>query len=137
MIVDTSALMALVDGEADADLIATALAAEEGFLPAPALVEFRRVVSRTPRIDPVKAESILADLLARKLIVMSFDIAHAKAATIANAAFGSGNRRGGTLNLLDLMVYACAKVEGRPILCTGRDFAATDADIHPASRTAF
>ena len=45
-----------------------------------------------------------------------------------------GNSKGGKLNLLDLMVYAVAKRTGRPILCTGRDFASTDADIHPASR---
>ena len=45
-----------------------------------------------------------------------------------------GNSKGGKLNLLDLMVYAVAKRTGRPILCTGRDFASADADIHPASR---
>lgn len=37
--------------------------------------------------------------------------------------------------MLDVMVYCLARRLGRPILCTGRDFAATDAAIHPASRT--
>ncbi len=55
-------------------------------------------------------------------------------AEAANEAHGTGNHRGGTLNLLDLMVYGMAKRTGRPILCTGRDFAATGIAIHPASR---
>ena len=45
-----------------------------------------------------------------------------------------GVNANGTLNLLDLMVYAVAKRTERPILCTGKDFTTTDADIHPASR---
>ncbi len=36
--------------------------------------------------------------------------------------------------MLDLMVYAIAKTPDLPILCTGTDFSATDARIHPASR---
>ena len=45
-----------------------------------------------------------------------------------------GNSKGVKLDLLDLMVYAVAGRTGPQILCTGRDFASTDADIHPASR---
>ena len=136
MIVDTSALIAILGREPGAQTLADGLAGERSFLPAPTLVEFRRVVSRSPRLNNAKAEALLADLLSRRMQILSFDQAHADAASVANAVYGIGNTRGGTLNLLDLMVYACAKVEGRPILCTGRDFAATDADIHPASRTA-
>jgi ribonuclease VapC len=46
----------------------------------------------------------------------------------------SANGRGGRLNLLDLMVYAAARRTGLPILCTGADFAASGAAVHPASR---
>ena len=59
---------------------------------------------------------------------------HAATAATAQIAFGKGNGRGGALNLLDLMVYAVAKDSGMPLLCTGRDFASTDAHIHPSSR---
>ena len=52
----------------------------------------------------------------------------------ANIRYGSGNGKGGKLNLLDLMVYAAAKALDMPILCTGYDFMSTDAKIHPASR---
>ena len=49
-----------------------------------------------------------------------------------NERQGKGN--GGKLNLLDRMAYATAKHTARPVLRTGRDFADTDAAIHPASR---
>lgn len=58
----------------------------------------------------------------------------ALAAIVGNERYGSGNGSGGLLNLLDLMVYGAAIETGLPILCTGNDFAATDAMIHPASR---
>ena len=80
------------------------------------------------------AEAFIANLLAGPLDLFPFTIDHARAAATANFRFGTGNGTGGSLNLLDLMVYGCAKILERPILCTGRDFAATDAAIHPASR---
>jgi ribonuclease VapC len=52
----------------------------------------------------------------------------------AHRLHGLGNGRGGRLNMLDAMVYCGAKRLKRLILCTGRDFASTDAAIHPASR---
>ena len=52
----------------------------------------------------------------------------------ANEARGWGNGRGAVLNILDLMVLGCARAVGRPILCTGRDFAAAGVALHPASR---
>lgn len=136
MIVDTSALIAILGDEAGARTLSEALGSEPALLPTPALVEFRRVVSRSPRFLNAKAEALLTNLFSRRTSLLTFAEQHASAADVANARFGIGMAEKGTLNLLDLMVYACAKVEDRPILCTGRDFAATDADIHPASRTA-
>jgi len=137
LIVDSSALIAVAAFEAGRDLLLNALLTEMGLLPTPTLVEFRRVASRKRELSGLDAERFVDDLLSGNLRLLLFDERHAKAASNANNVHGIGNTRGGTLNLLDLMVYACAKVEALPILCTGRDFAATDADIHPASRTAF
>lgn len=134
MIVDTSALIALVRQEPGSTDIFEALLHEDGLLPAPALVQFHRVVSRRPAIQAVDAEAAIARLLTGKLQVLPFTPEHGRAAVAANALYGIGNVRGGSLNLLDLMVYGCAKVLERPILCTGRDFDATDAAIHSASR---
>lgn len=133
MIVDTSALIAIAEAEPGSDALIDAIA-DGGLVPAPVLVEFRRVVTkRGLRVHP-GAEIILSDLLTR-LSVEPFTAGDADIAGDANMKFGAGNGRGGTLNLLDLMVYAVARRTGRPILCTGRDFSATDAHVHRSSLT--
>lgn len=134
MIVDTSAIMATLTKEDGHEALLRTLTEQSGLLPAPAVVEFRRVVSRGKRISEDKATAFLEDLLARRLRVLDYTAEHARVAAAANRIYGAGVATGGSLNLLDLMIYACAKVERRPILCTGRDFAATDAAIHQASR---
>lgn len=134
MIVDTSALIACVAEEEDSESVYRALVRGEGLLPAPALVEYRRVASRAKHIDDQRAETFVLDLLDGPLQLLDFRAEHARVAAAANKLYGSGVARGGKLNLLDLMIYACAKVERRAILCTGRDFLDTDVPIHPASR---
>ena len=111
-----------------------ALLSGHGLIPAPVLVEFRRVTALAGnRPDPL-VESLLLDFIAAGVGILPFDAASAEAAAAANQRHGSGNGDGGRLNMLDLMVYGVAKVTGLPILCTGKDFAATDAVLHPASR---
>lgn len=134
MIVDTSALVAVVWREDGHAPLWDALLRQSGLLPAPVVVEFERVVAGTRRDASTDAEAFIRGLLEGPLELLPFTAEHAGAAAAANARHGIGNGRGGTLNLLDLMVYGCAVTERRPILCTGRDFAATDAVIHPASR---
>lgn len=134
MIVDTSALIAIVSREAESASLAAAIVATPGVLPAPALIEFRRVITlRGSRTAP-EAEAVLRFLLSQSLEVEAFTEADAGHASAANDRYGAGNGRGGTLNLLDLMVYGAAKRMALPILCTGRGFSATDIPIHPASR---
>lgn len=131
MIVDTSALVAVLWREQGYELLLDALLNEPGLLPTPARVELERVIAGTRRDASADADALLTEA---GVSLLAFGPDHARAATDANARFGIGNGSGGALNMLDLMVYGCAKVERRPILCTGRDFAATDALIHPASR---
>ena len=104
---------------------------ELGALPTPALVEFHRVMARTGNYPDPVALQLIEDL---GVVILPFGGQAAHAAVVANEHYGRGNGRGGLLNMLDLMVYAVAKVEGLPILCTGYDFGSTDAAIHPASR---
>ena len=134
MIVDTSALVAVAYDEDGSTEIALALMAEAGVIIAPVFVEFCRVTAGPDNRPSIAAETLLAALRDCQIGVAPFDIRAADAAVAANVHYGSGNEAGGKLNLLDLMVYGAAKVAGLPILCTGRDFAATDALIHPASR---
>lgn len=134
MIVDTSALIAVVRLEAGYEALREALIFESSLLPAPALVEFARVTAVQSNQASKTAGAVVQRLLSRSMRVEAFTAEDGAIAAAANEAWGTGNGRGGPLNMLDLMVYAVAKRTGRPILCTGRDFTATDAAIHPASR---
>jgi ribonuclease VapC len=134
MIVDTSALIAILLKEEGYEQLLSALEDEPTVLPAPARVEFLRVAaSERLKLETV-AEELLAVLEEGGLTTVPFTEEQARIASAANAVHGQGNGRGGTLNLLDLMVYAAARDQGEPLLCTGKDFAATDLDPHPASR---
>lgn len=133
MIVDTSALVAVARDEPGSDGLKDAIGGG-GLVPSPALVECRRVLTHRGARDVPAHEAILMKLLVR-LAVEPFVAQDADIAAAANRAYGAGNGRGGRLNLLDLMVYATARRLGLPILCTGQDFASTDALIHPSSRS--
>jgi ribonuclease VapC len=133
VIVDTSALVAVARGEPGGEALKDAIGGG-GLVPAPVIVEYRRVMSRRGAREGQSSEAVLAKLLVR-LAVEPFTADDAEIAAVANVEYGSGNGRGGKLNLLDLMVYATARRLGLPILCTGGDFASTDAQVHPASRS--
>lgn len=135
VVVDTSALVALVARENGYGAIADALLTSAVWLPAPVLLEFQLVTAATGKSpNPAAAQALIATLIADGARVCGFDRDCATAAVVANALYGKGNGRGGLLNILDLMVYGTAKALNLPILCTGKDFAATDAILHPASR---
>jgi ribonuclease VapC len=134
VIVDTSALIAILLRESGWQDLRAALVDEPARLPAPARVEFVRVASGERLGLGDLAHDLLEELEVLGLETVAFDDVHARIAGQANGAFGKGLRNGGMLNLLDLMVYAVAKQRDEPLLCTGRDFAATDLQLHAASR---
>jgi ribonuclease VapC len=80
------------------------------------------------------ALALLEECEAIGMDIIEFTGQHAKLAVQAIAVHGKGLGSGGKLNLLDLMVYAVAKERGEPLLCTGKDFVATDLELHAASR---
>jgi ribonuclease VapC len=135
VIVDTSALVAVLRREEGYGALLDALVREESFLPAPVLLEFARVAAGAGNAPNPQAEALVDTLLGARASVLPFGVEAARHAAEANAAHGRGNGRGGLLNILDLMVLGCARAEGQLILCTGRDFAASGADLHPASRS--
>ena len=134
MIVDTSALVAIILGEEGIDPIAAALLAEAGIIITPVFVELRRVTALNNNRPSGAVDRLLDTLRDARIVISPFTIEAADAAVAANRCYGSGKGLAGPLNMLDLMVYGAAKVGGLPILCTGKDFASTDAMIHPASR---
>ena len=132
MIVDTSALIAVFRREDGYLPLREGLLQGSAILPAVVIVEFFRVLMQ--KRENLAAAQEFFDELMLGAEAIDFTIAHGREAAAANPVHGSGNMKGGKLNLLDLMVYAAAKQRELPILCTGRDFASTGIAIHPASR---
>lgn len=134
MIVDTSALIAITSTEEEWEALRSALFSEPALVPAPVIVEFNLVTSLSGNAPNAPAQRLLSRALSRSVTIEPFTAEDAALSVEAHRLYGRGNGRGGKLNMLDVMVYCTAKRLGRPILCTGRDFASTDAAIHPASR---
>lgn len=134
MIVDTSALSAIVLGEPGWEDLRDALSKRPLCAPAPILTELNLAMAGRSAQDASVAEVLIESLLAKGLQVIAFEYRHTILTRIARERYGKGNGRGGKLNFGDLMVYAIAKDRGEPLLCTGSDFATTDLIIHPASR---
>jgi ribonuclease VapC len=127
MIVDTSALVAVLDQESEAQRIVRTLAsAPERILSAANLVEVGIVMQARRGDDGARA----LDLLLAKLRV---DIAAVTAnqADIARKAFrryGRG-RHAANLNFGDCFAYALAKDTSAPLLFKGDDFGLTDVMV--------
>lgn len=135
MIIDSSALIAIFFDEPGWRNLRAAIDQENiASIPAPALTETRLVLAGRGDDYASAAENLIATLIEKGVTIASFEHRHADITGTARSRYGKGNGRGGLLNFGDLMVYAIAKDRGEPLLCTGKDFATTDLEIHPASR---
>jgi ribonuclease VapC len=129
MIVDTSALIAILDQEPEAERIARTLAAtSERMLSAANLVEVGIVMQARHGDDGARD----VDLLLAKLRVeiVPFTARHAELARKAYRRYGRGRHRA-KLNLGDCFAYALAKDESAPLLFKGDDFGQTDVMVAP------
>ena len=128
MIVDSSALLAIILGEPEAGRFAQAIAdADDPRISAPNWVEVALVTDG--RADAVLRDRFEAYVAQMGLTIAPFLPEHALAARRAWATFGRG-RHPTKLNFGDCMAYGYAPVERRPLLFKGGDFSLTD--IEPA-----
>ena len=127
MILDTSALVSILDQEAEADRLARAIAAaSERMLSAANLVE-TGIVMQVRRGDEAARD---LDLLLAKLKIEIIPVS-GKQANLARKAFqhyGRG-RHPAKLNFGDCFAYALAKDSSAPLLFKGNDFSQTDIMI--------
>lgn len=126
MVVDTSALLAILLREPEHHSLAQLLAdAEDPLISAATLLEASIVVQAKTGDDGVAA---LDELLAAASVrCVAVDRAQALAARHAYARYGQG-RSPAALNFGDCFACALAQVHGRPLLFKGDDFSATDID---------
>src|SRR5574338_806603 len=124
MIVDTSALLAVLFAEADAETYAQAVAgADHCRISAANYLEAAIVVEAQTRNHGGRE----FDAFFRRagIAIEPVTEEHAHVARQAYAEFGKGRHPAG-LNFGDCFAYALAKVTGEPLLYKGNDFARTD-----------
>ncbi|MEX0150897.1 type II toxin-antitoxin system VapC family toxin [Microbacterium sp. LMI1-1-1.1] len=133
MIVDTSALIAVLQAEGTADAILAVLSAEERpALSAATLVEATIVADKGG--DPVRAARFDALIAAIDPEIVPFTAARAARARQAYRDYGRGSGHPAQLNLGDCFSYALAAERREPLLFVGDDF--TRTDLTPALPTA-
>jgi len=131
MVVDTSAIIAILANEPEREIFVGILTAEaETAMSVMTFHESSVVIARVIG-KPGAAERV--DILARELgiEVLVATIEDAVAARDAYFRFGRGYHTAG-LNLTDCFSYALAKTRNEPLLFKGEDFSKTD--IVPAWR---
>lgn len=128
IVVDTSALIAILTGESEHQAFLRVLDDADRRLLS-ALTYFETGIVMRARTGPGGVDD-LNDLL-RELAaeIVPFDEAHARAALEAYARYGKGINPKASLNLGDCASYALAKALAAPLLFKGTDFAATDVVV--------
>lgn len=127
MIVDTSAVVAILFGEGGADRYERAIAEAPGcrmsvvtFLEAAIVVESRGGEAAGHELD--------AFVSAATIELAPVTPEQTQGARRAWRRFGKGNHAAG-LNFGDCFAYALAESTGEPLLFKGRDFALTDVQV--------
>jgi ribonuclease VapC len=125
MIIDTSVLIAILQGETDAMVLVDAIAsADTRVVAAPTLVEAAAVI--LARKGP-QGEIALDALLQRlDITVVEMTPEAAAYARSAYARYGKGVGSPGVLNYGDCLAYGVAMATGEQLLFKGDDFSKTD-----------
>ena len=131
MVIDSSALIAILRGEPEQKAFEAAIAAADV-----------RLVSAVTKLEasivaigsgPVEGAQDLDELLAvLSVTIVTFDEHQADIARDAFARYGKGRHRAG-LNFGDCAAYALAMAEAEPLLFKGTDFGATDVQVATAA----
>ena len=126
MIVDTSAVLAILFEEPDAEQYRRAIAGAErclmstaSFFESAMVLEARTGIAGGHELDQ------FVDSAPIHLVTVTAD--HAQAARLAWRRFGKGNHPA-ALNFGDCFAYALAKEARQPLLFKGNDFALTDIE---------
>lgn len=125
MILDTSAIVAVIDDETYADAIAERIAAAPRLaMSAATLVELTGVLMRYAR--PELHAAVERRLSGWGVEIVPFDADQARVAQQAYRDYGRGSGHPARLNLGDCYSYALAVVARDELLYVGDDFSRTD-----------
>jgi ribonuclease VapC len=124
MIIDTSAVLAILLNERDAAMLASAIEnAGERRMSAASYLEAAVVIDN--RGDAVARREFDRFFQRSGIIIEPVTLEQAQIARQAYRDFGKGHHRAG-LNFGDCIGYALARISDQPLLYKGRDFGHTD-----------
>lgn len=123
MIVETSALVAVILLEPSADVLGPKILATKAVMAAPSCLEAYMVLKK--HLGEATERILGEHLRDLGIEVVAFGPEHLVEATRAFDRFGKGNHPA-KLNFGDCIAYALAQVSGEPLLFVGDDFAKTD-----------
>ncbi len=130
VVVDTSAVVAIVTGEEHGGWVAIALGeTEQRFMSVASAVELSVVLTnKFGPTGPIAADHLLASI---PITVLPLDQDQARMAANGYVRYGKG-RHSAALNFGDCFVYGLAASLSLPVVCLGNDFPQTDLEtIHP------
>lgn len=125
MVIDSSALIALLVGEPEtADFVSAIAAASTRVVSAPTYLETAIVM--LARSGPGAQEKLDRLVLDLDIEVVAFTRDLAVLAIAAYRRYGKGSGHAAGLNFGDCFSYALAKLRNEPLLFKGNDFSRTD-----------
>lgn len=128
MIIDSSAVVAVLTDEMDAQRLTRLIAAApRRRMSAASYVEVAAVIDG--RRDPVLSGALDTFIRRTDIEIVPFTAEQARIAREAYQRFGRGSGHPARLNMGDCFAYALAWDLGEPILFKGRDFALTDIEL--------
>ena len=128
MVLDTSALLAILLDEPEAPAMVRALARDDTrLLGAPTLVEAAAVMHAKKGSGGEVALDALLERADIRILPMSVDAA--RLARLGYGRFGKGVGDPAVLDYGDCLTYGVAMAEGEPLLFKGEDFGPTDVEV--------
>lgn len=132
MVIDTSALLAILLGEEEAEELSRAIGNDPKHLvSAFSVLEAAVVLHARKGPSAVRELDLLLHTISATIV--SFDAEQALLARTAYETYGKG-RHPAALNLGDCCSYALSRSSGEPLLFKGDDFSKTDAPSAQANR---
>lgn len=129
MVIDTSALVAILQAEPERDAMLTAISRDpQRLVSSVTVVEAGMVLEG--RFGPAARVDLELFVFEAGLTVTPFDARQADAALRAWRKYGKG-RHPAKLNMGDCCVYGLARAAGQPLLAKGADFPQTDIALVP------
>jgi ribonuclease VapC len=131
MVIDTSALLAILQNEPERRAFNEAIeAAETRLLSAASFVESSMIVESRYGADGIRDLDLF--IAKAQLELVAVDVEQAHLARQAFREFGKGRHPAG-LNFGDCFSYALARSQAESLLYKGADFGRCDIESHPAS----